>query len=184
MVNKKRTSSWVIYYTPNFKGVHWNEGKPSKLLSILSKECQFITINSIRTNIKQNVCWLLTVLPGFWSDCRLQGLPFTLALSRAGWDLKVVDEGAKAKVAPMNLQLKWPTGESWIVIISSSSTPSTLLQEGGSTPPFYFYSLKSKLKLSNIPNYFSLFVISKCWAQFVVETNIKLLQPSRVLWNI
>ena len=75
-----------------------------------------------------------------------QGLTFTLSLSRAGWDLKVVDEGAKAKakakVALMNLQLKWPTGESWIVIISSSSTPSTLLQEGGSTPPFYFYSLK------------------------------------------
>ena len=73
-----------------------------------------------------------------------QGLTFTLSLSRAGWDLKVVDEGAKAKakVALMNLQLKWPTGESWIIIISSSSTPSTLLQEGGSTPPFYFYSLK------------------------------------------
>ena len=142
MVNKKRTSSWVIYYTPNFKGVHWNEGKPSKLLSILSKECQFITITSIRTNIKQNVCWLLTILPGFWSDCRLPRSHFH---AFTFWSrVKVVDEGAKAKakVALMNLQLKWPTGESWIVTISSSSTPSTLLQEGGSTPPFYFYSLK------------------------------------------
>ena len=32
MVNKKRTSSWVIYYTPNFKGVHWNEGETFQVI--------------------------------------------------------------------------------------------------------------------------------------------------------